>query len=554
MVGLSMERWHHASLVAVGGVVPVSLLVLVRLSCAFAGEGESLRTEIVLASFAEDLSWVSAYVGKENIDVTVYEKGQDFPFLLGVKTLPLPNVGRESHTFLHHIVHNYDKLADWTVFSQATPPSWGYLVGSSTNGHLPDKVSFDDYVQPFPHGRDSTFVLNAATQFPRGLQITRLGLMKQGLNEESSDLCPKLGADGWSDWWFSKDHPHVKFAASMVDFYHRYIALDEDDGKPLTIAFAQGARFAVSRERIRSRPLRYYARLLNLLSRHRGPTEGYWMEASWYDVFHPELVQSRRVRCQLPAVADAFTVGPYVHDLLRKRFIRAASPLAGASEALKAAFEAECRQPSTMPGMIQKPDLPIHEVAAMIESPTRGEVASEARENTGIPDCMDFDKCVEDAESVAACCQKSFGGSFKTCGICLKAGCLLRADFCGVPENGNRLKPHPYCWTCFEVADLEENQGLPRPSVFPKRVRPESKASATELQAELQTVMLKLSELAHQNGGSSADLRESDRKLERVLGELYYEAKGGESFLRWTQVPLKAIPSLMLKDWMENQQ
>jgi hypothetical protein len=33
----------------------------------------------------------------------------------------VPNVGREGHTFLHHIVEHYDNLADHTLFCQETP-------------------------------------------------------------------------------------------------------------------------------------------------------------------------------------------------------------------------------------------------------------------------------------------------------------------------------------------------------------------------------------------------------------------------------------------------
>lgn len=32
------------------------------------------------------------------------------------KIIPLPNRGREGHSYLHHIVENYDNLADITIF------------------------------------------------------------------------------------------------------------------------------------------------------------------------------------------------------------------------------------------------------------------------------------------------------------------------------------------------------------------------------------------------------------------------------------------------------
>lgn len=232
--------------------------------------------------------------------------------------MPLPNVGRESHSFLHHIVQNYDELADWIVFSQASAPSWGYLIGNSSNGHLNDKVSFDDYLQPFPNGRDCMFVMTAASRFPEAAQATRFGIMKKGLPEESSHICPKVGADGWTDWWFSPDHPHLR-SGNMLEFYHKYIAVDENHGNPLTLSFAQGGRFAVSRARILARPRHYYARLLVALSKRISPQEGYWMEAAWYDVFHSESLQSKSPLCQLPIATEVMTLGLYDDEHIHQR-------------------------------------------------------------------------------------------------------------------------------------------------------------------------------------------------------------------------------------------
>mmetsp|Transcript_88783 Transcript_88783/g.240151 ORF Transcript_88783/g.240151 Transcript_88783/m.240151 type:complete len:360 (+) Transcript_88783:143-1222(+) len=289
---------------------------------AWAVDGKALRTEVVLAHYEEDMTWVSQYTGKKNLDVTIYSKAAELPEIAGVVTLPLANFGRESQTFLHHIVSNYEELADWTVFSQAAPPTWGYLIGDSSNGHMHDKVSFDDYMRPFPEGRDSFFVMNSATQFPQAAQLNRLGIVVQGLPDEGPEMCPKQGTDGWTDWWFLPDHPHLR-SGDMLEFYHKYIALDENDGKPLTLSFAQGARFAVSRARIQARPRHYYARLLVALSKRISPQEGYWMEAAWYDVFHPESLQSKSPLCQLPVATEVMTLGPYVAEHIHQRLAMA---------------------------------------------------------------------------------------------------------------------------------------------------------------------------------------------------------------------------------------
>ena len=69
--------------------------------------------EIVIARYNEDLSWLKKI--PKSIKITIYNKGKDdieYPFI------KLPNIGRESHTYLYHIIQNYDILADNTIFCQ----------------------------------------------------------------------------------------------------------------------------------------------------------------------------------------------------------------------------------------------------------------------------------------------------------------------------------------------------------------------------------------------------------------------------------------------------
>jgi hypothetical protein len=76
------------------------------------------KLEIVVARYNEDLEWLKK-IPKE-YKITIYNKGLD-----DIKNIPsnanifkLPNIGRESHTYLYHMIENYDKLADKTVFCQ----------------------------------------------------------------------------------------------------------------------------------------------------------------------------------------------------------------------------------------------------------------------------------------------------------------------------------------------------------------------------------------------------------------------------------------------------
>ena len=72
-----------------------------------------MSCEIVIARYNENLDWVNKL--DPSIKVTIYNKGLNdinFPFIT------LPNVGRETHTYLYHIIHNYKSLADQTIFCQ----------------------------------------------------------------------------------------------------------------------------------------------------------------------------------------------------------------------------------------------------------------------------------------------------------------------------------------------------------------------------------------------------------------------------------------------------
>ena len=77
--------------------------------------------DVVVARYNEDTKWTSMLKGDFNL--IVYDKGQGHltPGQEQVIGQPLPNVGREAHTYLHHIVTNWDNLAEYTIFLQGWP-------------------------------------------------------------------------------------------------------------------------------------------------------------------------------------------------------------------------------------------------------------------------------------------------------------------------------------------------------------------------------------------------------------------------------------------------
>jgi hypothetical protein len=74
--------------------------------------------DLVIARYNEDMEWVSNL--PSFVNPIIYNKGNDWNY-----GIHLPNVGREGHTFLHHITSVYDKLnctnADHIMFVQGNP-------------------------------------------------------------------------------------------------------------------------------------------------------------------------------------------------------------------------------------------------------------------------------------------------------------------------------------------------------------------------------------------------------------------------------------------------
>ena len=74
------------------------------------------KHSIVVANYNEDINWLLPYEDS----VIIYNKGTSKipPFS---NVVSLPNVGREGHTYLHHIIENYDELSERITFIQADP-------------------------------------------------------------------------------------------------------------------------------------------------------------------------------------------------------------------------------------------------------------------------------------------------------------------------------------------------------------------------------------------------------------------------------------------------
>lgn len=194
-----------------------------------------MRVELVVARYQEDLAWTRNVPA--DVRVTVYNKGGP----LTVRARTLPNVGREAHAYLWHIVNQYDALAPLTVFTQG---------------------------RPFDHAPDLHTVLRAVAGGP--LTVDKFKWL--GFLVDTDDRRGRRLFVPWSKNVLREELP-------LDEFYERLLG----ERAPEFFRFYGGAQFMVSAAVVRQRPLAFYRRALELTV--SVPLAAHCLERMWDRVF-----------------------------------------------------------------------------------------------------------------------------------------------------------------------------------------------------------------------------------------------------------------------------
>ena len=241
--------------------------------------------ELVIARYREDLSWLRGL----GLPATVYNKGPALaPDLLqslarqpdalqpgtlqpgtlqtGVRVIPLPNIGREAHTFFTHIINEYADLPEWTAFLQGDP--FAHLAPPQEPRVSPAAL------------RQKLLDLAAAGRPFAGLAWFRLRC--DGLGRPN-DLADPAKEGRWKGW--GKDIPVAQVFEALFDA----------PAPQQFIARAPTGNMLVRRERILARPLEFYRRALELVLADADDARntGHAFERLWQTVFAGGAAQGR---------------------------------------------------------------------------------------------------------------------------------------------------------------------------------------------------------------------------------------------------------------------
>ena len=241
----------------------------------------SSGVEIVIAHFNEDLEWLGPFVSSCH----VYSKGE--PVELAdehsecgssaieqaspYKSLQqLPNIGRETHTYLTYITTHYDDLPPYMLLLQGDIHSINHGTPAHTDLTLSEIISSTTQLAP-----GGVLPIGAVMEFSdwQGLVYKQGWVERRGKTLVRSKLTP-------GEYW------KTMFSADSSE-------QSETKGHPKSVRFVQGACFGVTKDAILHRPRSFWLNVLRYFEELQecNPEEGHYMERLWYSLLDPSVIE-----------------------------------------------------------------------------------------------------------------------------------------------------------------------------------------------------------------------------------------------------------------------
>lgn len=215
--------------------------------------------KIIVARYNEDLSWMR----EEPFNLfryIVYNKGinENYEKCNVDKIVNLPNIGRCDHTYLYHIVHNYNNLNDINVFFPG-------CLNVDFKKEKAKKILYSiiKLRQAVFYGTYTKSIKQEFLNFTLD-NWTSTDISNKQLNPESTTYPAKLRPYGkWYNYMFG----NIKVKRYCI---HGIFSIGKLD--------------IIKHDKSR------YIQLLNAVSVHSNPEVGHYIERSWAAIFHPFMV------------------------------------------------------------------------------------------------------------------------------------------------------------------------------------------------------------------------------------------------------------------------
>lgn len=193
-------------------------------------------TNIIVTRYDEGLSWIKPYLDYS----IIYNKGDDnlpYPYIR------LKNIGLEHHSWVYHIVNNYDTLPNHLIFLQGSP-----------HYH---------------------FIGNVERFLDRFLDLER----RKKIQVEDFDYIPL------TDWYTTEN-------INETELFETYVELFGKEPEFKKVEYATCGQFCVSSERIRHYSKSFYKKYLNIFEKKNNIDYAYTAERMWSVLYSQKYLVS----------------------------------------------------------------------------------------------------------------------------------------------------------------------------------------------------------------------------------------------------------------------
>jgi len=218
--------------------------------------------QIVVAKYQENMDFLQREPFSRYSQL-IYDKSSggspDEKAATGSNVVFLPNVGRESHTYLYHIIENYDNLADITIFLPGSCMDTYKKWQTKKTLELVERTHNTVFVSSEMVGDIKTHLYNWCLDEYVSTNANNAAATADG-NKNALTPADIRPFGKWFEYEFGDLHTHV--------ICYRGI-------------------FALSREHIRHHSKKYYQQLIQYLNTSANPEYGHYFERAWLAIFYP---------------------------------------------------------------------------------------------------------------------------------------------------------------------------------------------------------------------------------------------------------------------------
>jgi hypothetical protein len=263
----------------------------------FPGSKRQEPMTLVVARYQEDLTWLLKL--PKNIEIVVYNKGPELVSAKLIKRInfliTLPNRGRESDTYLHHVQHfKHGSPSSWTVFTQGDPfphsPNFIKLLGQ--------RDCWQD-VQPL-----TSAYVDESDNPPRVRRMLETDEWIRGIPIRTELLSANtLRMNSWNDAFGGSyiqsycDYYHIPLGWSVSGYFLETCGLAELAEKAWRATLVRSvyaAIFAVKNERLGFIPRKCIPRMRKLACGHS--SNGFVFERLWLHLFGLPFIGTNEVK------------------------------------------------------------------------------------------------------------------------------------------------------------------------------------------------------------------------------------------------------------------